>query len=510
MFNRSIKVLTIVCVIAAACFFLFNYYLPSVIGAAGPAVQYRRAQTRVEEPSEKLKTGEPQKKSVADELGVPRPSAITYRPFNPADIKKQKKNIREIFTVPEALRAEFGFWKDVYTKYDKSKVLFHDKEHMDVIYSVLDISDIVNNGRPTDDEKIRRKKARVEAEQDRIAAILKGLEEKDYSSLSREEKRIYHLFDNVREAKKFMTAAGSDRLRSQTGIADKFIEGIKVAGRYLGEIEKIFSEYNIPLEITRLAFVESMFNLEALSKVGASGIWQFMPRTGKLFLTIDQIVDERNDPILATHAAAKLLNRDYEILRSWPLAINAYNTGRIRLERAVARLGTRDIARIIKEFDYPGYGFASRNFYPAFLAALDVFENREEYFGHIEMEEPLTFDIIHTPCFTTLPELSEYTGVPVEKLTLLNPHLQEEAVAGKLPVPKGFLLKVPGGRGEDFLVALNEMDKQTKYAKWHIVGPGENLKTIAAKYRTNIAALKKTNGLRGGRLRPGQILKLPE
>lgn len=435
MSDRTSKIAITVGFVTFSFFFIFNYYLPSKIGEASPAKGHLKAKTTVEDVAAAPVPKMPERPSIAAELGVPKPLTMTYAMFTPTSkkVEKQKKGTKKLFEVPKGIETEVNFWRDIYTKYDKTKVVFHDKEDMGKIYSVIDISDIENNPRLADDEKIRRKRERVEAEFDRIASTLDQ-----------------HAKDN---------------LRSQTGIAEKFKEGVKVSGRYLGEMEKIFAQHNIPTEITRLPFVESMFNLNALSKVGASGIWQFMPGTGKLFMTINSTVDERNDPIMATHAAAKLLTKDHEALGSWPLAINAYNTGRVRIEHAVARLGTKDIARIIKEFDGSGYGFASRNFYPAFLAALDTFENREKYFGPIEMEPPLTFDVVQAPCPVIFPELAVKTDVPLEELSLLNFHLQEHVVSGALPIPRGFELRVPAGRGEDFLVAMNELGKTMKPAK---------------------------------------------
>lgn len=384
------------------------------------------------------------KGQAAVNVGIVHKKTVRYAAFDPDNIKKQDRKISEIFKVPSAIQDEVNFWKDIYTKYDKTKVVFHDKKYMNVVYSVIDISDIVNNEKLTDEEKARRKKERVDGELKRISGILEALDKKDYAAMTANEKKIYHLFKNVKGPDKFKAAL--ERIRSQTGIAEKFRNGIKISGRYLGEMEKIFRGNNIPLEITRLVFVESMFDLGAVSKSGASGVWQFMPGTGKLFLTINQIVDERNDPISATEAAAKHLLRDYAYLGTWPLAINAYNSGRGRLEKAVAKMGTKDIAKIIKEYEQGGYSFASRNFYPAFLAALDVFENRGKYFGHIEMEKPLAFDVIETQVPLYITDFIKRTGISIDDIRLLNFHIQKKVLDGLIPLPAGFKLRVPVGQ----------------------------------------------------------------
>jgi len=505
MFGRSFKVFLIIILTGASFYLIFNYYLPSKISA------YETERISIAAGS--LNIQEEPQPSIAEELGIPEPKTITYYKFNPDNIKKQKKKIRKVFNIPEAIMPEVNFWKDIYTKYDKTKVLIHDKKHMNIVYSVIDISDIALNDDLKKEDKYDKKQERVGKEMDRIVAILYKLDEWDPNGTERlasKEQKIYDLFKNVREKNKFKNAAKDERIRSQTGIREKFEEAIKISGRYLGEIEHIFAQYGVPLEITRLAFVESMFNLNAVSKSGASGIWQFMPSTGKLFLNMDQIVDERNDPIIATHAAAKHLLRDYEALGSWPLAINAYNAGPGRLKRAINKLKTRDIAKIIRKYDHRGYSFASRNFYPAFLAALSGFENRDAYFGETFQEPPLEFDIITIPFFTTIPEIAKYTGTPIEELVLLNFHLKEDVVNGKLPLPVAFKLRVPKESGNNFLIAMKEIDSNRRYAKWHIVESGENLKTIATKYKTSQNKLKKINNLKRNRISEGMIIKLPK
>jgi membrane-bound lytic murein transglycosylase D len=142
--------------------------------------------------------------------------------------------------------------------------------------------------------------------------------------------------------------------------------------------EEIFESYGVPREVSRLVFVESLFNERAFSKSGAAGLWQFMPGTARHFMTVNHQIDQRYDPILSTHGAARLLLKNYQILGSWPLAINAYNSGAANLQRAITTLGSRDISRIITNYKGGSYAFASRNFYPSFLAALEVYEKYKE------------------------------------------------------------------------------------------------------------------------------------
>src|SRR6185436_16598117 len=143
--------------------------------------------------------------------------------------------------------------------------------------------------------------------------------------LSEEAQRISKLFQHVHTADKYKKA--KEAVRTQTGIKNRFAEAIRRSGRYLPHFEEVFAYYGVPKEITRLAFVESMFRERALSKVAAAGLWQFMSGSAKKYMTVDPNLDERYDPVVATHGAARLLLRNYDLLGTWPLAINAYNSG---------------------------------------------------------------------------------------------------------------------------------------------------------------------------------------
>src|SRR5207302_759238 len=188
---------------------------------------------------------------------------------------------------------------------------------------------------------------------------------------------------------RFLVAADDKHLRAQRGLRERFAEGIRVSRRYLPEMERIFREEGLPVELTRLPLIESCFNLHAYSKVGAAGIWQFMPATGRHFMRVDNLVDERRDPIASTRAAAQFLDRVHDMLGSWPLAITAYNHGPDGVARAVGEVGSSDIGRIVREYQGRAFGFASRNFYAEFLAALDVERDYQTYFGDLSVDAPL-------------------------------------------------------------------------------------------------------------------------
>jgi len=210
----------------------------------------------------------------------------------------------------------------------------------------------------------------------------------------------------------------------------------------------IFQQKGVPKELTRLPLVESAFNLSARSKVGASGIWQFMRSTGKLFLRIDKSVDERNDPITAAWAASELLRRNFERLKSWPLAITAYNHGPEGMARAVETLGTRDLAQIIKRYKGRTFGFASSNFYCEFLAILELERDYRRHFGKLLVDAPISFEEFLVGDNVKFEDLADACRMSEEQLASWNPALTDWVVSGKGHVPQGYRLKVPPGKME--------------------------------------------------------------
>src|SRR4029453_14806897 len=154
-----------------------------------------------------------------------------------------------------------------------------------------------------------------------------------------------------------------DELRFQLGQRDKFRDGLVRSGAYEEQMRAVFRENGLPDGLALLPHVESSFNVRAYSKYGAAGVWQFMRGTGRRFMKVDYVIDERLDPITSTRAAARLLRENYGILGSWPLALTAYNHGAAGMNGAVEKVGTSRIEVIIARYDSPSFGFASRNFY---------------------------------------------------------------------------------------------------------------------------------------------------
>jgi hypothetical protein len=149
-------------------------------------------------------------------------------------------------------------------------------------------------------------------------------------------------------------------------------EGLHRASKLLPRILAILRQYQVPAELAALPMVESTFNPTAYSKAGAAGLWQFIRSTGKQYSLISRKRDDRRDPVRATEAAARLLRDNFQALGSWPLAIVAYNHGHAGIRAASAAVGSTAIEDIVARYNGPRFGFASKNFYAEFLAALDV------------------------------------------------------------------------------------------------------------------------------------------
>jgi len=210
------------------------------------------------------------------------------------------------------------------------------------------------------------------------------------------------------------------------------------------QIARTLTQHGVPAEIAALPHVESSFNLAAYSKVGAAGLWQFMPSTAKRFMRVDSVVDERLDPYSATEAAANLMLYNYRLLGTWPLAVTAYNHGPGGLRRAQDELGTSDIAVIVKRYQGKTFGFASRNFYVAFLAALEVDRNAEKFFGPLTRLPDTESTPTELPDYIPVDALAKAFKVDMGALRVLNPALRPPIWNGARFVPRGYPLRLPG------------------------------------------------------------------
>lgn len=235
---------------------------------------------------------------------------------------------------------------------------------------------------------------------------------------------------------------------------------------YLPRMEQIFSSLGVPTRLTRLPFVESMFNFKARSRVGASGIWQFMPSTARLFIHVNDLVDERNAPIKATKAAAQLLLGNFRDLQSWPLAITAYNHGRVGMQRAIKQVGSADIDVIIEKYQSPSFGFASRNFYSEFLAAADAFDRMQRQKVIKPTHTPPDSESIVLDVQLSVAQLVRHTPLSQQTIEAYNPCLRQTTYTTNAakPLPKYYELHVPRNMFHATKAALIEL-RDKRYAR---------------------------------------------
>lgn len=418
------------------------------------------------------------------------------------------------------LDTEVQFWKDIFAKYSVYQIVIHDSRRLDRVYSVLDFQDLRDEGW-SDAEVGSYLNDKGREEKERIRSLLLQLHmasgDGDRETLSEEEQRLRKLFEKDTATDKFLEAADEERIRGQRGLRERFATAIRVSRRYLPEMEAIFRREGLPLELTRLPFVESCFNVKAYSKVGAAGIWQFMPGSARRYMTVGDSIDERRDPLRATEAAARYLRADYEALGSWPLALTAYNHGRAGMQRAVDSMGTTDLVTIVRDYRGPAFGFASRNFYAEFLAAVAVERSYREHFGDIEVDAPIRLEKVQLDHYVPFRSLAEAADMGIDQLAELNPALAPAVIQGRTRVPKGYELQLPSGSTSEFQARYDALPATEKLAKLpvakvvrHKVQRGQSLAAIARRYGTSVAAIQRRNKIGKKGVRAGQVLIIPK
>jgi membrane-bound lytic murein transglycosylase D len=449
-----------------------------------------------------------------------KPDELGKRPWTKPNYADQKDVLgysTDTFKVPEGLEPQVNFWTGVFGKYSTDQGILHDSRYINIVYEELDFKKIEKY---ETFNPVQRQKAREHLVKDKkkeIIARLKFLQSvTDPATLQGEDLRVWKLFEGVDEKKKFSEAAERGRLRFQLGLKDRFIQGIYYSGRYLQKMEQVFREAGLPIELTRLPFVESSFNLKARSKVGASGIWQFMRHTGRIYMKVNGTIDERNEPLIATAAAARLLKFNYNLVQSWPLAVTAYNFGPSGMKREKDKWKTDNLVEIAQKSTNRHFGFASSNFYASFLAALEVERNADKYFGQVDWSNPVDFDEVVLPRPVRYGALLEHFGGDTEKALLYNPHFTKMINRGYVALPKGAKIRVPKLTAEKFMASLERMPakQESKAIRTGVteykVSTGDTLSSIAKDFGVAINDIRDINGIGNPRaLRVGQTLQIP-
>ena len=421
---------------------------------------------------------------------------LTFSGLLPAD---------ETFPQPAELQPDVDFWVGVFTTYGNDEGVLHDNRELGVVYARMAMPEKLSR---------RERQRRVEKRRKELQAALRSLASGKRSNLSAEEARILALWPAGVSDKILGDAVG--RIRYQQGLRDRFEDGLQRSGRWRDHVNKEFVALNVPIEIAALPHVESSYNPAARSHVGASGIWQFTRSTGQRFMRVDHVVDERNDPFAATRAAGQLMAYNYSITGNWPMAITAYNHGLGGVRRAMREYGDTAYVDILRKYDGRAFGFASRNFYVAFLAAKEVDQNVEKYFPGVRAESPTDYSVTELSTYVSVSGLTKAMGVSPRKLAQFNPALQETVWQESKYLPKGYELRYPAaGMSKSLAEFVGALPPDAVFSKqlpdmFHKVARGDTLSQIAETYDTRVSTLVALNGLGSShRIRAGQQLRLP-
>ena len=293
---------------------------------------------------------------------------------------------------------------------------------------------------------------------------------------------------------------------------------------YMPIFEEALDLYDLPLELKYLPVIESALNPMATSTQGATGLWQFMLRTGQVYgLKVNSLVDERRDPIKSTRAAARYLKDLYDIYQDWNLVLAAYNCGPGTINKAIRRAGgDKDFWEI-----YNYLPKETRGYVPAFIAANYIMTYYcEHYISPMEMRMPESTDTIHVSRPLNLNQVADVCKINIDELRALNPEFKKDLIPGN---EKPYALRLPTNMVSTFIdkedsiyaykadtyltrrstVAVKNATGTSKgKAVYHRIRNGETLGGIAARYGVSINQLRRLNGIKGSNIRAGKSLRI--
>src|SRR5436190_845443 len=387
---------------------------------------------------------------------------------------------------PPLLERDVQFWIRVYTQIDTNAGFLHDQYNLGVVYDTLHFAP---NTTPAERER------QVDQAREHYGGALRRIADAADAPLSAEDQRIKELWGA--EATPARLRSAIEDIRFQLGQADRFRAGLLRSGAWETHIAETLANLGLPAELAVLPHVESSFNPAAYSKVGAAGLWQFMRSTGRRYMRIDSAVDDRLDPFRSTEAAAQLLAYNHRVLGTWPLALTAYNHGTAGVRRAKETLGTDDIARIVRSYSSRTFGFASRNFYVSFLAALDIDRNPEKYFGALQKQTEARFQEVQVPAYVPMATLERALKIDADKLRALNPALLRSVWDGQQRVPKAYHLRLPlDGSGWTRELLAQRLSPAEMFAGQsspprYRVQRGDTLTSVAVRYGVSAETLAR-------------------
>lgn len=412
------------------------------------------------------------------------------------------------------LKPAVAFWTQVFGDYSENQSVVHSMVYPQKVFEVLDFRSDAARMNPVQLSNMRDEQ--VKSTKEHYDNVLQQVHElrNTPEQLSREQRRIFDLYADIQDDNRFLAAVGT--LRSQRGLKERTLQALDISNKYLPSMEATFRSHQLPISLTRIPLVESSFNIEAYSKAGAAGLWQFIPSSARMYMRLNNIVDDRRDPWTSTDAAARHLKDDYRLLNDWPLAITAYNHGRGGISRGLAAVNGTTIVDLIQRHSGNRFGFAGRNYYAEFLAALDVERKYARNQERDKSHDTIRFDVVETQHYVPYETLRKLCGADDEVFRKLNPAYRPEVIEGKMYVPPGHLIRLPAGSAKTFEVAYSKLssgerfDSQRSIYELVKVKKGDSLGKIAKRYGVTQSSIASINGLgKKRRVRAGQILKIP-
>ncbi len=421
------------------------------------------------------------------------------------------------FEVPSLLAGRVKFWIDIFARYGEDTAVVHHRHYPQAVFTTIDFSAERRLLSPALYERARKNKEERIINQVKSALISFSV---GRSPSGEFETKVFEAMRKVPGGPdRFKEASLGDIVRTQRGIRERYEKAVIRSTRYLPHIERIFvREFGLPIELTRLPYVESSFDFQAYSSVGAAGIWQFMPGTARHFgMKITSALDERRDPITASRSAARYLALAYRSLGKWPLALTSYNHGVTGVKRKVAALGTSDMAMMIERPRERLFGFASANFWPEFLAALEIEDHVATYFPNIRRESVLDAAEMKLPRTLTITQVTKGLSISADELRGYNYGLSDKVFMGSYSIPAGYTLRVPRRLGVALprlasLPAAKNNPSSTSVVHGgttYRVASGDTINSIAQKHSILASSLRAANKLKTDHLRIGQTLKIP-
>ena len=359
-------------------------------------------------------------------------------------------------SIPPRLKETVWFWSRIYSEFSSLQIVLHDDLHPELIYDVVDLRPIQEKAKSPYAFSRLRIRAITQAHRRFDRAFLLLERSKTPAARTRlrkknsEVEKILIAHEKLdKKHRRHSWKAFREQLHLQPGLREHVIRGILDIDPYLPEMESIFEEFRIPSPLVRIALVESSFNLDAISKVGATGVWQFMPDSGREFLRVNQPkgIDERLSPLKSTVAAARLLYRNKFMLKNWPLAITAYNHGFTGLiGRKIRRLKPDEVFKLFELCnDASPLGWASRNYFSEFLAMVHVEAYRDILLGLPDRRPGKALAIRFHPLESAQSPaaFAVSNNIPYIDFRKLNPEIKDFHKT----LPKGFFLVVPANQG---------------------------------------------------------------